>query len=1276
MKSRTRFRILQFVAATGLALPAGIATGQSQTISLGQVSSNLIDQSVWGVSDSIPEQSFALRINERSGGRAGGINTSRIPYICYPCGRFLTSTCCRYVTVKNGFVVDVEEAGIAFAVEGSAAAEGGTFDLSTTFAPMLIIPPPAPPTHFQSISGMPGFVGGSLQAMSPQPRANIDLTLDTSIDLDVEFAALSSRTTKLPVFDLDISATVPLARLTPTSVSLLGTTQSLPFGQAVTFDIPPSGAQSGMVCTGLGTARVYPLNSTPINGSFNTAEGRFRASGSVPIVDLSADLDALAFCQLGIPNPGGQLAASSDWGSLTYDRIDIDWNPSIALAQEFAFEPDVDVMLQFTSPVTVQRADGTIDAVSQLVAPISEIPPIALRGNDQSVAVSVFTRTSGTFSNLTALELGAPLQFDIDKAAVATAFGLRDVTLGPLISKTVNLASVASRASGLKIDIPSFKLADTSFKVVGPWSTTPVQFTLEAEPVYAVFDATDRSLDYDWTQFNRWEMPDGSPFNAFPTLGTNVTVQGIVPGSRRVYINGDTVEARNVDVIDTSLSVRFGGILNVAGTVDGSISSTDSTIEANFDTSFAGHMTLFSNLADTGGLLAATDDGPTSIRLEEGFFLDVQDSNVGKVAGDPSTVTLINEGSGILFSGTGSSRITADTFVNGAASVIDVFNNGTIDARDGRNEGVITVRSSVFNESPSLTIRNARFDVSPSGLLGEYRAENGTSLNLRNADLGSTFVTIDNGSSLTLSNNSRLDDAQVEITQNSSASIDGSRMGDVAVDATSVITIEAGGSVDGTLSLAGTLALVGGGAEVRELELGEDDAMITVLENGMKTVGAHPSIIGGDNDEWLVGGTWIIGETGSFRTPELVIDTGFVSQGRVNAADVTIRGPGEFGWFEPSLMENRGTLRLEGKLFRAGQLEQPDAADIDDPIFEQGSFVNRGELIIEGGRFRAGNDEQALQSFAYPFEQSGGSLTLRGADMEVGDFTAGIDGAPTIITIDNGKITSDGDVFLGEGADVRYVLSADSVGPTSVPFEAGGNLEASCAMTITLEPGYVPSLGDEYILLATAPNLDDDTARADFRSFTAPELLGNIRFDLETTEKEVILTVVEDQYDIAITQVPDTAGVEANVFAIVTPRPTTPQPPSNPTLFLEYAVNEGDVTTIQFANMNGLYVATVPPFACEDFIEYRAYLSDTNGRLDFQPAHGFVGVTLAECLDRCSGDVDGDGGTDTADITLVVSNLGAGAPGAQGTPGDADSDGETDTADITFVVSNLGCTSD
>lgn len=62
-----------------------------------------------------------------------------------------------------------------------------------------------------------------------------------------------------------------------------------------------------------------------------------------------------------------------------------------------------------------------------------------------------------------------------------------------------------------------------------------------------------------------------------------------------------------------------------------------------------------------------------------------------------------------------------------------------------------------------------------------------------------------------------------------------------------------------------------------------------------------------------------------------------------------------------------------------------------------------------------------------------------------------------------------------------------------------------------------------------------------------------------------------------------------------------------------------------------------------------------------------------EVISVCPGDTNGDGETTTADITLTVSNLGAGSLGAQGTPGDANGDGITTTSDITLIVSNLGC---
>lgn len=56
----------------------------------------------------------------------------------------------------------------------------------------------------------------------------------------------------------------------------------------------------------------------------------------------------------------------------------------------------------------------------------------------------------------------------------------------------------------------------------------------------------------------------------------------------------------------------------------------------------------------------------------------------------------------------------------------------------------------------------------------------------------------------------------------------------------------------------------------------------------------------------------------------------------------------------------------------------------------------------------------------------------------------------------------------------------------------------------------------------------------------------------------------------------------------------------------------------------------------------------------------------------CPGDVDGDGRVTTADLTMVVSNLGTSTSDAIGTLGDANHDGVTNTEDLSFVVSNLG----
>lgn len=92
---------------------------------------------------------------------------------------------------------------------------------------------------------------------------------------------------------------------------------------------------------------------------------------------------------------------------------------------------------------------------------------------------------------------------------------------------------------------------------------------------------------------------------------------------------------------------------------------------------------------------------------------------------------------------------------------------------------------------------------------------------------------------------------------------------------------------------------------------------------------------------------------------------------------------------------------------------------------------------------------------------------------------------------------------------------------------------------------------------------------------------------------------------------------------------------------------------------------------CTEFF-WRVVANNPGGQTDASPMSASF-TTGANCVSACPGDVDGSGDTNVADISLVVSNLGAGAAGAAGTPGDANGDGVTATNDITFVVGNLGC---
>lgn len=120
----------------------------------------------------------------------------------------------------------------------------------------------------------------------------------------------------------------------------------------------------------------------------------------------------------------------------------------------------------------------------------------------------------------------------------------------------------------------------------------------------------------------------------------------------------------------------------------------------------------------------------------------------------------------------------------------------------------------------------------------------------------------------------------------------------------------------------------------------------------------------------------------------------------------------------------------------------------------------------------------------------------------------------------------------------------------------------------------------------------------------------------------------------------------------------------------------GVIINSEDAQYQGTGFGTAAGPVAVDNVPLNGFLRSTRLSL---PAHGFILLQHEpEFLDAadCPGDADGNAAVNTADLTFVVSNLGAGAIGATGTPGDVDADGITTTADITLVVSNLGAACD
>ena len=74
----------------------------------------------------------------------------------------------------------------------------------------------------------------------------------------------------------------------------------------------------------------------------------------------------------------------------------------------------------------------------------------------------------------------------------------------------------------------------------------------------------------------------------------------------------------------------------------------------------------------------------------------------------------------------------------------------------------------------------------------------------------------------------------------------------------------------------------------------------------------------------------------------------------------------------------------------------------------------------------------------------------------------------------------------------------------------------------------------------------------------------------------------------------------------------------------------------------------------------------------FELIGGFAAVTAGGTPPTCSGDLDGDGDTDLADLGILLADFGCTAPGP--CVGDLDGDGDTDLADLGILLADFGCT--
>ncbi|MEM9373866.1 MAG: GC-type dockerin domain-anchored protein, partial [Planctomycetota bacterium] len=447
-----------------------------------------------------------------------------------------------------------------------------------------------------------------------------------------------------------------------------------------------------------------------------------------------------------------------------------------------------------------------------------------------------------------------------------------------------------------------------------------------------------------------------------------------------------------------------------------------------------------------------------------------------------------------------------------------------------------------------------------------------------------------------------------------------------------------------------------GNVDIGQLTTGNSVGTSILTNNGtvFASSGADVNIDGfipftGKTRDWLSEGVWVIeGLTAPTfvditsryanpaddvpgQSPPLFNRNG----GRVNAADVTLRGPSAFfAWLENSMEQNLGSLSIElGKEFQVS-----------------GDLENQGDIFV---------DSASTLLIAGDYTQLDGSLSVSQSGLVAvtnGDFSIGLSPEPdSLFMSDGANVNVNGDVVLGESANVEFLIFGTSSGNEYGQVEATGAVTLGGKVSVRFDPSYLPAAGDEFVLFNSLSNQMD----GDLPIVEAQGLPNDLRLEAGFDGTSLILYVVDDQFRIDSIFPRRLQAAQVNEFEVRVSRLAGEAPVSE---VLEYRVNGGEELFAWTAPANaGVFNAQLPALQCGDQVEFRLVVTANDGTRVSKPFQGFAAAEVVTALTTFDDPADTDlGYTTQTSVGLASGDWFIGTPGGSG-PGvpavDADGSG-------------------